>query len=115
MKETENTAWLDCYCGKARQLRAAEDALGEYVSAIEEFGLDGPAAAKGPVRCRAGWLTPGEILSRAHTLARQVEQLTGEAAAARDQVLTHILAASTDFAEYQRLRKQYVDSIDDAC
>ena len=115
MKEMEQAAWLASYCQKHKQLQAAEDALGEYVRAIEEFGLDGPDAAKGPVRCRAGWMTPGEILSRAHTLARQVELLTGQTAAARDQVLTRILAVSDDFAEYKQLRRQYVDSIDDAC
>ena len=115
MKETENRALLAVYCVVAQQLRDTETRLGEYARAIEEFGLDGPGAALGPVRCRDGWLTPSEILSRARALACQVEQLTARSTAARDQVLTCILAQSANFAEYKRLRTQYVDCIDDAC
>ncbi len=100
-----------CILQKAHQ---AEDRLGEYVQAIEEFGLESLDTANTPVQCRDGLLSPAEILRRAGTLADQLEQLMQQAATARDSVLTHILQQSTDLAEYRKLRETYVDSVDAA-
>lgn len=100
-----------CILQKAHQV---EDRLGEYVQAIEEFGLENPDTSDAPVQCRDGLLSPTEILHRAGTLADQLEQLMQQAATARDNVLTHILRQSTDLAEYRKLRETYVDSVDAA-
>lgn len=97
-----------------QQAHQVEDRLGEYVQAIEEFGLENPAASDEPIQCRDGLLAPAEILRRAGTLADQLEQLMQQAATARDNVLTQILRQSTDLAEYRKLRETYVDSVDAA-
>ena len=102
------------YRDRMRQARETEDRLGEYVQAIEEFGLDRPGAAQQPVQCRAGLLTPAEIRAQAEQLSRQLETLLYQAAADRETVLTGILRQCKNLAEYRAMRQTYIDSIDAA-
>lgn len=97
-----------------RQMRAVEDRLGEYVQAIEEFGLENPAVSQEPVQCREGLLPPAEILHRAGVLADQLEWMTAQTAAARDQVKTLLLRESQNLLDYQKLWDFYLDGMDDA-
>lgn len=97
-----------------RQMHETEDRLGEYVQAIEEFGLEDPAVGQTPVQCRDGFLPPAEILRRAGVLADWLEALTAQAAAARDQAKTLLLRESRDLMDYQKLWDFYLDGVDDA-
>ena len=94
--------------------QTTEAELGEYVQAIEEFGLDLPGAPQLAVQCRRGLLPPAQIRSRAQVLSVRLEQLLNQAALAREQVLTEILRQSKNLGEYRAMRQTYVDSVDAA-
>lgn len=114
MRVWEELQQLEEYRDVLQQAVQAEEELREYVQAIEEFGLETAGAEQNPIQCRAGLLSPREILRRAGQAADQLEQLTQQAMQLRRRLLTCILRQSEDLEEYRALRKLYIDDIDDA-
>ena len=99
------------YRALCRRAAAAQAVLAEYCTAIEDFGLDAPEACtaqSAPIHCRAGLLTPGEILQRAEQAACDAERLGAAACGARSRLLVQLLQSSRDIGEYRALCRLYV-------